>query len=145
MHRFLTTAGLALALLVFGGAAAHAQLYTVYSPPGVVVTPTPVVSYYCPPTTVLYTPPPVTTYYTPPTVAYYPPVTSYYAPVTSYYAPTTSYYAPTTVYSAPAAVAVPGAVTTRSYYGLGIFRPRGLYTQSYYTPGVTSYYYPYFR
>jgi hypothetical protein len=33
-----------------------------------------------------------------------------------------------------AAPVIPGAVTTRSYVGLGIFRPRGVYTQSYFTP-----------
>src|SRR5438132_9662318 len=79
MHRFLMTAGLAVAALVLGSAAAHAQIYTVYSPPPVVVAPSPVVSYYCPPTTVLY-PPPVTAYYAP-AVSYYPPVASYYSPV----------------------------------------------------------------
>ena len=38
-------------------------------------------------------------------------------------------------------------VTTRTFVGLGIFRPRGVYTQSYYGPAyapVTSYYTPYF-
>lgn len=68
--------------------------------------------------------------------------TSYYAPVVSYYAPTVSYYAPvTSYYAAPAAT---GVVTTRTYYGYGIFRPRGVYTQSYYTPAVpvTTYYAP---
>jgi hypothetical protein len=29
---------------------------------------------------------------------------------------------------------VPGVVTTRSYVGLGIFRPRGVYTETYVLP-----------
>ena len=111
---------------------ARAQFVQVYSPPAV-LAPQPVYSYY----------PPTTTYYAPPVTSYYAPVTSYYAaPVTTYYPPTVnySYCPPTTVYSAPVAVAptvaVPvGTVTTRSFVGYGVFRPRGVYTQSYYTPG----------
>ena len=91
---------------------------------------------------VVYAPP--VTVYSSPVVSYSAPVMTYSSPVVSYYAPpvytppvTYSYYAPaTTVYSAPAVVqpVVPGAITTRSYVGLGIFRPRGVYTQSYWTP-----------
>ncbi len=111
---------------------ARAQFIQVYSPPAV-LAPQPVFSYY----------PPATTYYAPPVTSYYAaPVTSYYAaPVTAYYPPTVnySYYPPTTVYSAPVAVvptvSCPGTVTTRSFVGYGVFRPRGVYTQSYYTPG----------
>jgi hypothetical protein len=110
---------LAVALAV--PAAARAQ-YVVYSPP------------------VYYSPPVVTTSY------YAAPVTTYYAaPVTAYYAPApvVSYYAPVTVYSPPAVV---GSYTTRSYVGYGIFRPRGVYTESYYAPTVVrpSYYRPVF-
>jgi hypothetical protein len=91
-------------------------------------------------------------YYSPPPVYYSAPVVSYYsAPVVSYapavaYAPAVS-YAPTYSYYAAPAVVYPGTVTTRSFVGLGIFRPRGVYTQSYYTPGyVSSYYAPvYYR
>ena len=122
MRRFLTMAVLALTLAVVTSASARAQIITsYYSPPPVVVAPAPVVtSYYCPPPTVVYTSPPVTTYYAP-------------APVVTYYAP------PVTVYAPPTAVAVPGVVTTRTYRGFGIFRPRGLYTESYYSPGVVYY------
>lgn len=83
-------------------------------------------------------------------VVYYPSVvtpapvvtTAYYAPVVRYYTPTVSYYAPVTTYYAPPVST--GVVTTRTYYGYGIFRPRGVYTQSYYTPSVpvTTYYAP---
>jgi hypothetical protein len=91
-----------------------------------------------------------------PAPVYYAPVTTYYAPpVTTYYSPavTYSYYPPTTVYSAPVysapVYAAPGTVTTRTFVGYGVFRPRGVYTQNYYTPGavvapVTSYYPPVF-
>jgi hypothetical protein len=117
MHRFPTTAGLALTALVAlaGTQPASAQYYQVYSaPPPVFVNPAPVVSYsYYPPTTV---------YYPAPSVSYYA------APSVAYYAPSVSYYAPSTV-------------TTRSYYGFGIFRPRGWYTQSYYTPGASGSFY----
>jgi hypothetical protein len=135
MRRFLTRTGLAAAVVLgvlCQAATAQAQFVQVYSPP-VVVAPAPVVSYYTP----------VTTYYAPPIT------TSYYTPAVTY-----SYYPPTTVYSAPAAVAAPavvapGAVTTRTFVGYGIFRPRGVYTQSYYTPGAivaptTTYYTPVF-
>lgn len=125
MHRFLKSAGLTLAVLaVIGVSSAHAQVVQVYYP-APAVSPAPVVSYYAPPV------------YAAPTVTYYQPVTSYYQPVTSYYQPVTSYYA------APAPVAyAPGVVTTRSFVGLGIFRPRGVYTQSYYSPGYVSSYAP---
>ena len=129
MRRFLTRTGLTVAAVVLGvlvqAGSAQAQYIQVYSPP-VYAAPAPVVSYY----------PPVTTYYAPPAVSYYTPAVSYYTPAVtySYYPPTTVYSAP--VYSAPAAVVAPGAVTTRSFVGYGILRPRGVYTQSYYTPYV---------
>jgi hypothetical protein len=129
MTRFLTRIGLAgaaLALVVFAPSA-RAQFIQVYSAP-VFVAPPPIISYYPP---VSYAP--VTSYYTPVT-SYYTPVTTYYTPPVSY-----SYYPATTVYAAPAAVVAPtvvapGTVTTRTFVGYGIFRPRGVYTQSYYTP-----------
>ena len=127
MHRFMTIAGIALAVLALVAVSPVSAQVVVYYPPAPVTY-----SYYAPPTTVYYSPAPVTySYYAPPvsTVAYYP---------------TTTYY-PATVYS-PSVVYSPGVVTTRSYVGLGIFRPRGVYTQSYYTPYVSGYYYPaYYR
>lgn len=123
MRSFLTRALLVAALFLFSQVPARAQYIQVYSPP-VVVAPAPVVSY-----------------------SYYPPVTpvvnAYYAPAARY-----AYYPPTTVYSAPAAVVTPATVVTqRTFVGLGIFRPRGVYTQTYYTPAAvvtpsTSYYAP---
>jgi len=93
-----------------------------------------------------------------PVISFSPPVTTFYAPpVTSFYAPAPSYsfYPPTTVFSAPAAVVAPtafvtpGTVTTRTFVGYGIFRPRGVYTQNFVTPGAvvaptTSFYSPVF-
>ncbi len=141
MQRFLTTTCLALAILAVAAAGVHAQ-YTVYYPAPVVINPPPVVttSYYAPPVTTYYAPP-VTTYYAPPTV-FYPPTTVYYPPAY------TSYYPATTVYSAPL-LAAPSVVTTRTFVGLGIFRPRGVYTQTYVSPSVSfapraTYYTPYY-
>ncbi|MCI0738745.1 MAG: hypothetical protein L0Y72_06860 [Gemmataceae bacterium] len=158
MNRFVKLAGLAVAacagMATFVPAIAHAQVRVYYqSPVFVNPAPTPVVTYSYYPT---FAPAPVTTYYAPApvTTSYYAPapVTSYYAPgpvTTSFYAPapvTTSFYAPTTVYSAPGAIVTPGVVTTRNYIGLGIFRPRGVYSQSYFTPSAgamtTTYYGP---
>ena len=98
-----------------------------YSSPAVVYS-SPFVTYSSP---VVTYPSPVITYSSPvitsePVVAYSSPVVTS-APLVSY-----SYYPATTVYSAP--VAVPGVVTTRSYVGYGIFRPRGVYTESYVWP-----------
>jgi hypothetical protein len=140
MSSIVTRPAIAVAAIVLGvfglSPSARAQYIQVYSAPPAVLAPAPVVSYYAP----------VTSYYAPPVTSYYvaPPVTAYYAaPVTSYYAPAPavsySYYPSTTVYASPAPVAT-GTITTRSYVGYGIFRPRGVYTQSYYTPGVV--YYP---
>lgn len=123
------------ALLALGltASVAPAQVYYVRSPrvvyPAPVVYSAPVVTYSSP----VVTSTPVVTYSAP--VTYAAPVT-YSEPVTtySYYPATTVYSAPaTTVYSAPV-VYTPGVVTTRSYYGFGVFRPRGLYTQSYVLP-----------
>lgn len=85
---------------------------------------------------IVNSPPPPVVWQSPPVVVYSSPVVSYSPPVT-YAAPVTySYYPPTTVYSAPAVVTpvIPGTVTTRRFVGYGIFRPRGVYTQSYFTP-----------
>jgi hypothetical protein len=49
--------------------------------------------------------------------------------VTVYSAPVAS-----AVYASPTVISVPGTVTTRSYTGFGIFRPRGVYSESYFTP-----------
>jgi len=124
MHRFMKLAGLALAALaVIGVSTASAQVVQVYYPAPVISAP--VVSYYASP--------PV--YMAPaPTVTYYQPA---YQPVTVYSAP-----APAVAYYQPAAVYTPGVVTTRSFVGFGIFRPRGVYTQSYYSPGYVSSYRP---
>ena len=128
MRRFLTLLGLALLGYALLPAIAQAQVIYVqpaqYSPP-VIVTP-PVVSSY-------YVAPSVTTYSAPATYSYYAPAPTYY----TYSAPAPTYYsyspAPVVTYAAP--VAVPsGVITTRTYYGYGIFRPRGYYSESYYTP-----------
>jgi len=120
----LALSAIALGVILATAPAARAQ-YVIYQPQ--FVTPTVTYSYYQPP--VVYQP--SVSYYAAPSISYYQPAVSYYQPRVSYYAPV---------------VAAPAAVTTRSYYGYGIFRPRGLYTQSYYTPSyvapVTSYYAP---
>ena len=117
-------AALALVAIALTAGAAPAQVFIVQSPPRVVYSPPPVVYYSSP----------VVTYSSPgPLVSY-----SYYAPPTVYSSPVPlvsySYYPATTVYSAPAAYSVPGVVTTRSYVGLGIFRPRGVHTETYFSP-----------
>lgn len=120
------TAGLAPAQVIYVQSPRRVVSY--YAPP--VVYSTPVVTYASP---IVYSSPvvysaPMTTYSSP-VISYYPSTTVYSSPAVSY-----SYYPATTVYSAPAAVAGPGVVTTRSYYGFGIFRPRGVYTQTYVSP-----------
>jgi hypothetical protein len=131
MRRFMTLLGVALLGCALLPAAAQAQV--VYVQPArtyvapVVVTQPVVPAYY-------YSAPSITTYSSPATYTYYPPATySYYPPATTVYSYSGS---PAVVtYSAPATV-VPaaGVVTTRTYYGYGIFRPRGYYTESFYTP-----------
>lgn len=133
MRRILALLGLAVAAYAILPAAAQAQVVIVgrpayYAPPVVVSQ-----SYYPP---ITYSAPPVVTYSSPPVVTYSsPPVVSYYSgpPVVAYSAPpVVTYSAPPTVvtYAAPA----PGVYTTRSYYGFGIFRPRGWNTETYYRP-----------
>jgi hypothetical protein len=108
MSRFLTLTALALV-----PASAQAQIY--YGQPPVVMAP-------------VYSAPVITSYYPAPVVP--APSISYYAAPATY-----SYYPPTTVYAAPPAVVYPGGgYTTRTYQGFGIFRPRGTYTETYYTP-----------
>lgn len=90
--------------------------------------------FVAPPPVVVYRPPVVApvpvqySYYPPAAPVYYPPTTSYYA------APATSYYAPATTAYYPGSVTTNGVVTTESYRGFGIFRPRGWTSYSYYTP-----------
>ena len=128
------------ALLGYALLPAVAQAQVIYLQPRPYIVTQPVVQSY-------YYAPSVTTYSAPATYSYYPPSTpvySYSAPAPTYYsysAPAPTYYsysapAPTYYsYSAPAAVVAPGGVyTTRSYYGYGVFRPRGYNTESYYTP-----------
>lgn len=133
MHRWIKTGLLALAACLTPQIAQAQVVFS--SPPGHVVLPA--TSYYAPPVTVYSQPvtvysPPITVYSPPPVAYYSPPVTSYYA------APVATYYA------APVAAVTPGVVTTRTYTGLGIFRPRGVYTESYVAPVAprTSYYVP---
>jgi hypothetical protein len=105
---------------------AQAQIIHVYSPPVVPVVPSvPSVTYYAPPVVVPQAPVVNYSYYPPTTVnySYYPGTVAYSAPVVA---------APTVVYSAPAVA--PGYYTTRTYTGYGIFRPRGTYSETYYTP-----------
>ena len=99
----------ALAVLATASAS-EAQLIIVQSPPPIYLQQPPVLVYQ--------QPAPLVTY------SYYPP-----APV---YAvrPVVAYSAPQPVYRVPAA----GVYTTYSYNAYGVLRPRGVYTQSYYTP-----------
>jgi len=123
MRRFMTLLGVALLGCALLPAAAQAQVVYVQPPrtyvAPVVVTQPVVPAYY-------YSAPSITTYSSPATYSYYPPATTVY----SYSSPpaVVTYSAPVTV--VPAA----GVITTRTYYGYGIFRPRGYYTESYYTP-----------
>jgi hypothetical protein len=130
MRQYLT---LFAAFVGFAGLPSFTQAQViVYSNPPTVVT-QPV---YAAPITVA----PSISYraYSAPTYSYYPstpvysatPVVSYSAPVVSYSAPVVSYSAPVVTYAAPVAVVRPGVVETRSYYGYGIFRPRGYYTET---------------
>ncbi len=129
-----------LALILGTVGTASAQFVQVYSPP--VFAPAPTVAYYpapavqysyYPPAQVSYYPPAQVSYYQPAQVAYSAPVMAYSAPVVAYSPPVMTYSAPVVAYSAPA----PGTYTIRQTTGYGIFRPRGVTTESYYTP-----YYP---
>ena len=89
---------------------------------------------YVPAPVIVNTPVVTSSYYVAPSVT--PPVTV--TPTYSYYsAPSVVTYSPPPVvtYSAPTAVLLPaGRIETRSYYGFGILRPRGWYTETYYRP-----------
>jgi hypothetical protein len=121
MRRFVTILGLALAAYALIPTAAQAQVIVVqpgrtYVAP-IVVAPPVVQTYYAP----------SVTYSSSASYSYYPPAVTY-----SYSA---SSVPGVVTYSAPAAVVAPaGIITTRTYYGYGILRPRGYYSQSYYTP-----------
>ncbi len=135
MHRFWQTAGLILLLVGMAAwfpATAQAQFFHHCRP-------VPVVSYYYTPATTYYAPPVSYSYYSPTTTYYAPPATySYYSPTTTYYAPPVySYYPPvSTYYYSPALVTTsPSVSTMRMYRSYGLFRPRGLYTETYYSPG----------
>ena len=134
-----------VALLGYALALAVSQAQVIYVQPRPYIVAPPVVQSY-------YYAPPVTTYSAPATYSYYPPSTtvySYSAPAPTYYsysAPAPTYYSysapvyaysapPVVTYSAPAAIVSPGGIyTNRTYYGYGVFRPRGYYSESYYTP-----------
>jgi hypothetical protein len=147
MRRFMAL--LTVALIGYALLPAVARAQVIYVQPQPYVVPSyyaaPSVTRYAAPATYSYYPPTTSYYAAPATYSYYPPTTTYYAaPAPTYYsysAPAPTYYsysapAPTYYsYSAPAAVVQPGGVvTTYSYYGYGIFRPRGYHTESYYTP-----------
>jgi hypothetical protein len=120
MKRFATLLGVAAIAFAWMPVLAQAQV--------IVVQPTRV---YAPP--VIVSQPVVRSYYVSPRVSYYsaPVVTYSSPPVVTYSSP-----GPVVTYSAPAAVLAPapGFYETRTYYGLGIFRPRGWYTETYYRP-----------
>jgi hypothetical protein len=140
MRSFATMLGLAWASWAISAAVVQAQVVGVqitrpytpivvqqsYLPPVYVHPPTVTYSYYAPPAPVA----PVTySYYAPPAPVV--PVTySYYAPPAPVAPVTYSYYAA----PAPAVVAPGGVYTTYTYRGYGVFRPRGTYSQTYYTP-----------
>ena len=127
MRRITQLAVAALAVLALDAVVARAQFVQVYSAPPAVLVPAPVTVYRAP----------VVVNYAPAVVAPAPTVTySYYPPSSTvvYSAPPAS----TVVYSAPvsSAILAPGYYTTRSYYGYGIFRPRGLNVETTYTPVI---------
>ncbi|HZZ79469.1 MAG TPA: hypothetical protein VFE62_13175 [Gemmataceae bacterium] len=131
MRRYMALLGLALAACVIVPATASAQVVIVgrpaYYPPVVTYSAPPVVTYSAP----VVVPQSTTTY------SYYssPPVVTYSSPVVVPQSVVTySSPAPVVTYSAPIVYSSPGVVTTRSYYGLGIFRPRGWYTETYVRP-----------
>ena len=126
MRRILTILGVALIGYAMLPTFAHAQVVVQigrpYQPSFIVAQPIRPVYYVAPPVTYY---PPATTY------SYYPPTTvySYPPPVVSYSPPPVVTYSPP-----PATFVTPGGVETRTYYGYGILRPRGYYSESYYRP-----------
>ncbi|MBI2804936.1 MAG: hypothetical protein HYX68_08145 [Planctomycetes bacterium] len=130
MQRFAILFGAALigfaAVPTVSQAQVIVQFGRPYAPPPVILTQP---SYYVAPS--YYAAPSIPTYSSnySATYSYYPPGTTVYSappPVVTYSAP------PYVTYSAPAPVLVqrPGVVETRTFYGYGIFRPRGYYTQT---------------
>ena len=122
MSRFMILMGAALLAYALTPAAAQAQVIYVqsgrpYAPP-IIITQS---GYYGAPS---YYAPPITTYRSSYSYSYYPPTTTYYAP-----RPIVSYSAPATYVGTAA-----GVVETRTYYGFGIFRPRGYYSESRFYP-----------
>ena len=121
MRRFLTLLGVALLGYASLPATAQAQViyvqqpYRTYSAPIFVGQPV-VPTYY-------YAAPSVTTFSAPATYSYYPSTTTFYSASPS-----------VVTYSAPVVVPAAGVYTTQTYYGYGIFRPRGYYNETYYTP-----------
>jgi len=133
MRRFMALLGLGLAVCAFLPATAPAQVVIVGSPP-------PVVTYSSPPIVTYSSPAPLVVPQSTTTYSYYsaPPVVTYSSPAPLVVPQsTTTYYSgpPVVTYSAPVVTyASPGVVTTRSYYGFGILRPRGWYTETYVRP-----------
>ena len=117
MRRFVTLLGLALFAYALLPAAVQAQVIYVQPRPYVIVTQPVVPSYYYAPS--------VTTYSSSATYSYYPPATTVYSapPVVTYSAP-------------PGTVVIPaaGVITTRTYYGYGILRPRGYNVETRFYP-----------
>jgi hypothetical protein len=122
MRKISTWMFAALALVLVSSATSSAQVFVPAPPPVVTYSP-PVVVRYAPAPVYVAPPAPVVQY------SYYPATTSYVAPA-AYSVPV--YTQPTVSYSVP----VVGSYTTRSYYGFGIFRPRGYYTETYYSPYI---------
>jgi hypothetical protein len=131
MRRILTLVGAALIGSVLLPTLAQAQVVVQYAQPAPIIVTQPVrPAYYVAPSVTYrssYTP---TYSYYPSTTVYSAPAVSYSAPVVSYSAPVVSYSAPVVTYAAPAAVVTPSVVQQRTYYGYGIFRPRGYYTET---------------
>jgi hypothetical protein len=126
MRRISTLLGVALigsALLpTLAQAQVVVQVGRPYLPPVIVTQPVRPVYYVTP--SISYSPS-----YTP-SYSYYPPTTVYSAPTVTYSAPVVTYSPPVVSYAAPSAVVSPSVVETRTYYGYGIFRPRGYYTET---------------
>ena len=124
MRRFMTLAAFALAVSAVLSTAAQAQLVQVQVGPPVIYSQPVVPAYYYPAPTYVA---PSVSYYSAPrvTYSYYPSAPS----VVTYSAPPVVTYAAPVTYVAPA-----GYYETRTYYGYGIFRPRGYYSETYYRP-----------
>jgi hypothetical protein len=131
MRKAFTLMGAVLICSCLQPALAQAQVIVQYGRPYVPAPVTPVIVTQ-PVRPVYYVAPPVTysSSYAP-SYSYYPPTTVYSAPSVSYSAPVVSYSAPTVSYAAPVVSYVaPSVVETRTYYGYGIFRPRGYYSET---------------